>query len=255
MAAVHGGVRGQGKQMFANAAHQYTHAAAGKIRSSHAAGKQNIAHKKFIVTGKIICDPVGGVAGYRQNLPLQTSPVCLAWGGAQHIIHLIRGNRGKPPGAGGFLQGQGFAVGRNGVNPAAGALLQLGGSFHMVKMLVGEQQMPQRCSFRQVADDPVGHAQRGIYRYIARICGLDEVAIATDRPAGVYLYFSAHARIIEAFSPYGEPKMWQYTILCNLLHQTPRQNYSHQQVTGYSQYSHHPGARPAEHLHHSRYRQ
>ena len=88
------------------------------------------------------------------------------------------------------------------------AALQRGGSFHMVKMLVREQQVVQSGSGWQGACHPFGHAHRCIHRNIA-ILGLDEVAIAPHGTTGVYLNFSAHARILPAFYPLGEPKVRQ----------------------------------------------
>ena len=108
--------------------------------------------------------------------------------------------------AGGFFQRERLAVLRHGVNGASRELLQARGSFHVVKMLVREQQVVQPGSVWQGACHPFGHAHRCIHRNIA-ILGLDEVAIAPHGATGVYLNFSAHARILPAFYPLGEPKV------------------------------------------------
>jgi hypothetical protein len=79
----------------------------------------------------------------------------------------------------------------------------------MVKMLVREQELLELCALRQGAGNPLGHAHGGIYGYIA-VCRFDKVAIASHGTTGVYLNLSAHARILPAFTPFGEPKVRQY---------------------------------------------
>ena len=79
----------------------------------------------------------------------------------------------------------------------------------MVEMLVREQEVREPGSFRQLAEHPVGHAHGGIHRHIA-ICSFDEIAVASHRTTCVYLYLSAHARIIAASCRFGEPKVRQY---------------------------------------------
>ena len=83
------------------------------------------------------------------------------------------------------------------MNGAACAALQLSRAFHVVKMLVGEQQVGEFRALGQLAAYPVSHAHGGIHSHIA-IITLDEVAIAPYGTTGVDLYCSAHARIIYA---------------------------------------------------------